>query len=197
MIEANDVYTEIKKVVSLVDEMEKHGLSLMRAGQSRLKCVCPFHTDSDPSLTVYLEGDDGFESWCCFGCRVGGDVINFVMKAQNISKSQAIKYFAENYPLRLAGNIDFKTSMDLTVGVKENYQILKNRSITLSHNIRLLLRESEHPEKILLMLKPYLKEIDGAVNDNDYFTYLWTKDDIVRIMKDVMENKKKNAEIEK
>ena len=187
----NDIFSEIKSTVSLVTEMEKHGISLMRAGPTRLKCVCPFHSDGDPSLVVYLESDDGYESWCCFGCRVGGDVINFVKKAKGINTSQAIKYFSENYPLRLASNIDFKTAMRLSTEAKKSPKILRLNSIIISHHIQEWLRESNNPIQTLMVLKPYLRELDSAVNDSDEFMFFILKNDIFKAIKDMREKIKK------
>jgi len=191
----SDIFSEIKTTVSLVDEMEKHGVSLMRAGPSRLKCVCPFHTERDASLVVYLEGDDGYESWCCFGCRAGGDVINFIMKVKDISKSQAIRYFSENYPLKLSQNVDFKTLMGLTINKKESPQILKLNSIILSSHVNNIMKESNDSNGVLLTLKPYLKEIDNAVNDNDGFMFFVLRDEIMRTIKDIKVKNEKTMQI--
>ena len=38
--------------------------------------LCPFHSEKTPSLTVYPEN----QSFYCFGCGVGGDVITFIRK---------------------------------------------------------------------------------------------------------------------
>ena len=53
------------------------------------KLKCPFHDDKDPSLQVYPKTN----SWTCFSsnCSAGsGDVIDFIMKYENISKARAI-----------------------------------------------------------------------------------------------------------
>lgn len=46
------------------------------------KCVCPFHADSDASLVFYPKSN----SWFCFGCRQGGDVIKFYQMIRGINK---------------------------------------------------------------------------------------------------------------
>lgn len=48
---------------------------------------CPFHTDKTPSMKVYLS-----ENRChCFSCGFHGDVLDLVMKLENLSLPQAIK----------------------------------------------------------------------------------------------------------
>ena len=46
----------------------------------RLVGRCPFHTDAQPSLVVYPKD----ASYYCFGCGVGGDVIDFVSRLNGV-----------------------------------------------------------------------------------------------------------------
>jgi hypothetical protein len=47
------------------------GLAPNRAG----KVICPFHDDTNPSLQLYSDG-----TFYCFGCRIGGTIIDFAAK---------------------------------------------------------------------------------------------------------------------
>jgi hypothetical protein len=40
------------------------------------KLLCPFHEERTPSLQLYPDG-----SWCCFGCRQGGSIVDFAAAA--------------------------------------------------------------------------------------------------------------------
>jgi hypothetical protein len=62
---------------------------LKRQGREYVGC-CIFHRDSDPSLTIY-KGRDGHERWRCFPCGEGGDVIDFIARAENVDASEAIR----------------------------------------------------------------------------------------------------------
>ncbi|MDR0404317.1 MAG: DNA primase [Oscillospiraceae bacterium] len=53
--------------------------------------LCPFHNEKTPSLFIYPESD----SFYCFGCGVGGSVITFLEKAENLSYIDAVKLLAE------------------------------------------------------------------------------------------------------
>ncbi|MBM3709754.1 MAG: hypothetical protein FJW61_04970, partial [Actinobacteria bacterium] len=46
------------------------------------------HKEMSPSLTVY----ENTQSFFCFGCGKGGDVINFIMLAENLDFKEAINY---------------------------------------------------------------------------------------------------------
>lgn len=62
-------------------------------GGSRLKTgVCPIHEDTKPSFAWYIKTN----SWYCFTCRVGGSVIDLVMKRDKVDFKTAVK-FLERY----------------------------------------------------------------------------------------------------
>ncbi|HKM32914.1 MAG TPA: DNA primase [Oscillospiraceae bacterium] len=64
--------------------------SLKRRGRTSV-CLCPFHSEKSPSCTVYPES----QSFYCFGCGAGGDVISFMMRIENLEYIEAIKMLAE------------------------------------------------------------------------------------------------------
>ena len=65
-------------------------VSLTRRGSGNLG-LCPFHNEKTPSFNV--SSDKQF--FHCFGCGVGGDVISFVMKIENIEFPDAVAKLAE------------------------------------------------------------------------------------------------------
>lgn len=77
--ERNDIETVVSSYVNL-----------KRRGRN---CVglCPFHNEKTPSFTLYPENG----SFYCFGCGTGGDVIRFVMLAENLDYIEAVRYLAE------------------------------------------------------------------------------------------------------
>ncbi|MBO5415835.1 MAG: DNA primase [Clostridia bacterium] len=65
-------------------------VTLKRAG-SNLNGLCPFHSEKTPSFTVF----PATKSFYCFGCGAGGDVITFVMRAENLDYADAIHNLAQ------------------------------------------------------------------------------------------------------
>jgi len=61
----------------------------LRSSGQRYSGFCPFHADrKSASLVVYPESG----RWWCFGaCGEGGDVFDFVMKAENVDFPEAVK----------------------------------------------------------------------------------------------------------
>lgn len=63
---------------------------LKRAGRN-VKGLCPFHSEKTPSFTVYPDT----QSFYCFGCGAGGDVISFLMRAENLDYPEAVRLLAK------------------------------------------------------------------------------------------------------
>ena len=91
----NDVYESFKEQVRAQADIVKvvsEYVALKKKGGRYWVC-CPFHGEKTPSFTV----TPGKNLFHCFGCHVGGDVFNFVMKIENVSFSEAIKFLANKY----------------------------------------------------------------------------------------------------
>lgn len=91
----DDFLYQLKNANSIEGVMSSY-TSLKRTGHNYV-CLCPFHSEKSPSCTVYTDT----QSFYCFGCGAGGDVITFVMKSENLDYFEAVKYLAErgNIPL--------------------------------------------------------------------------------------------------
>lgn len=65
------------------------------------KMKCPFHNDKSPSLQITDKGNGAF--YKCFGCGVGGDIIDFIKRVEQINFIEALKkaYEILNRPLSL------------------------------------------------------------------------------------------------
>ncbi len=73
-----------------IEEVIGAHVRLKRAG-SNLIGLCPFHSEKTPSFTVFT----GSRSFYCFGCGVGGDVISFVMRTENLEYVDALRLLAD------------------------------------------------------------------------------------------------------
>src|SRR4030043_2368306 len=80
---------ELKRGIDLVALIESKGIPLKKNGKG-YKGLCPFHNDTNPSLSVNPETN----LWNCFGCNTGGDVIRFVELYDQIDFPQAMSQLA-------------------------------------------------------------------------------------------------------
>ncbi len=71
-------------------------VQLKRRGKN-LTGLCPFHNEKTPSFTVYPES----QSFYCFGCGIGGDVITFVRNIENLDYMEAVRLLAERAGIAL------------------------------------------------------------------------------------------------
>lgn len=64
--------------------------------------LCPFHNEKTPSFVVYPEN----QSFYCFGCGAGGDVITFIKKINNVDYVEAVKTLAARAGMSLPDEDD-------------------------------------------------------------------------------------------
>lgn len=58
---------------------------------------CPLHRETKPSFTVYPAKDNRPQSFYCFGCNRGGDIITFVRDVHGLTYGQALDYIKTHY----------------------------------------------------------------------------------------------------
>ena len=74
--------------------VEATGVRLRGRGRVR-QGVCPFHEEREGSFTVYADS----QRWYCFGCGEGGDVLDFVRRAEDLSLPEAIRRLDASPPI--------------------------------------------------------------------------------------------------
>lgn len=80
---------ELKMRNDLVEVASPY-VNLKRRGRNMVG-LCPFHGEKTPSFNIYTENG----SFYCFGCGMGGDVITFVMRIENLDYTDAVKFLAQ------------------------------------------------------------------------------------------------------
>lgn len=87
----NDEFIYSLRQANPIEDVIRSYVSLKRSGSRNFVCSCPFHSEKSPSCTVFVDT----QSFYCFGCQAGGDVISFIMKIENLTFMEAVKLLAE------------------------------------------------------------------------------------------------------
>lgn len=76
------VIAKIRHKLSLTDFISQY-TSVDKYG----KALCPFHDDTNPSLSI----TEGKGLWYCHACAKGGDIFTFLMLKENLKFPRAVK----------------------------------------------------------------------------------------------------------
>src|SRR3954451_22338250 len=82
-IERIKAHTDIVDIVGLYAALKKR--------RAEYWAKCPLHTDRTPSFKV----NEQRQQFMCFGCGAKGDVLDFVMAAENLDLPPAVKRVGE------------------------------------------------------------------------------------------------------
>lgn len=86
---------KILDTADIVDVVSDY-VSLKKRGANWVG-LCPFHNDRKPSF--YVTRTKGFCK--CFSCGEGGSPVNFIMKIENMSYPEALRYLAKKYNIEI------------------------------------------------------------------------------------------------
>ncbi len=81
----------IERVIGEHLQLKPHG--------REYRCLCPFHDDHRPSMTVV----PAKQIFHCFVCNTGGDIFTFIMKLHKMEFPEALEYLAERAGIELKG----------------------------------------------------------------------------------------------
>ncbi|WP_103604992.1 DNA primase [Campylobacter concisus] len=104
---------KLKNQIDIVDIIE-HYLPVKKMG-ANYKCVCPFHDDRNPSMSI----SQSKQIFHCFACKAGGDAIKFVMDYEKLTYPEAIERIASLV------NFSLEYTSDKAPTQKENKHILE------------------------------------------------------------------------
>lgn len=116
----SDTKERVRAATDIVDLIGSR-LELRRQGANYV-ALCPWHSDSRPSLQV----NSAKQIWKCWVCDIGGDVFNYLMQDEGLSFPEALKVLADRAGISLAQSPSKgKSRNSLTPDVKaEMYRAL-------------------------------------------------------------------------
>lgn len=86
---SEDFLQELRNNNDIISVAQNY-VELKRSGRT-YSCRCPFHSDSTPSCHFY----EDTQSFFCFGCSAGGDVVTFIRLIENLDYIDAVRFLAQ------------------------------------------------------------------------------------------------------
>ena len=167
---SEELIEEIRNRNDIVDVISQY-VVLKRSGRNFFG-LCPFHKEKSPSFSVSADK----QIFHCFGCGVGGNVIHFVSKIENLSFKETLDMLAERSGIVLPND---QTTVD---GKKE---MLKEKV----YEINKLTAEFYHNNLYLPTAKPaqeYVKKrkLDNATLKNFLIGYSGNFNELYNMLKE-------------
>lgn len=82
-----------KASLVLIEDIVGESTHLSHSGYGRQVGLCPFHEEDTPSFTIYEQTN----SFYCFGCSTGGDVIKLTQLLDKFTFPQAVRKLYKHY----------------------------------------------------------------------------------------------------
>ena len=101
----DDAFLQELRMRNDIEQIISGYVPLRRRGRN-LVGLCPFHNEKTPSFTVYPEN----QSYYCFGCGAGGEVINFIRRIENLDYVEAVRFLCDRSGMVMPSD-GFDTSM--------------------------------------------------------------------------------------
>ena len=110
---SEDFIERLKQYNDMQSTMSSY-VNLKRKGSGYV-CLCPFHSEKTPSCTLFPET----QSFYCFGCGAGGDVITFIMKIENLEYMEALRFLAQKAGLPMPEDVQNDDTAKLKMRILE------------------------------------------------------------------------------
>ena len=123
---SDDSINAIREKADLVEIVSNY-VTLKKTGRTH-KGLCPFHGEKTPSFAV----DSQKQLFHCFGCQEGGNVFNFVMKAENVDFADAVEILAKQTSLTV--NYVSKGKNERSKNQKEIFYQLNKEAADFYHH---------------------------------------------------------------
>lgn len=144
MLSINEKKQLIKNKVSIRQAFD---LYAPRDIDSKGKCLCPVHTEAEPSCTVHLNTN----YFHCFGCGAKGDIISLVQYVKNVGFIEAIDILCQDFGIDCGERQLSKAEINQKIENERQENIKRSKAQIKKEFI--LLKSNEICEKLLTLRK--------------------------------------------
>ena len=107
--------------VTVREVLKHYKIPIEKEMGNELRCKCPFHNDSNPSLDF----NENKAQWICRAGCGGGNIVEFIKRMENVSYVEAKKLYDNNFSLRkvddltvidnIISDIEFSSDLDTII----------------------------------------------------------------------------------
>ena len=171
----DNIVEEVRKKTDIVDLISEY-IPLIKKGKNYFG-VCPFHDDSNPSMSVSREK----QIYKCFSCGASGNIYNFLMDYEHIDFKEALSKLSsklginiENTTIKVNNKFDkFYEIYDLTSKLYQNNLLSEKgssaRNYLKSRNISLEEIKKLNPTLIVPLIQK--KHLNGILILQERLTF--------------------------
>lgn len=165
---------EIRNNSDIIDVISRY-LPLTRRGKS-FYCVCPFHDDHNPSMSISQEK----QIYRCFSCGASGGVFQFVQNYEKISFVEAVARLGE--PLGI--KIDYETPTYVVDENKKRYYDINEEAIQYMTYLLMVDKEAKEYLKQRNIPEDIIKKYQLGYDDGNLRNYLKEKNFSYELMQE-------------
>ncbi len=174
-----DRILEEKKITDFLDE---NGIHPAKKAGDKWAYLCPIHSgDKAPSFFVYPVGTKGrnYQTYHCFGCHSGINIINLKSDLDNVSAKEAIKFFLKGMNVEVveamksvAESIKEKVKKDEkeNLGIDEGDKRIELLMLSLNVICREHLKDVDDDEEVRFFYNTFYKKVDEIARARDVDT---------------------------
>ena len=164
----NELVNTILKERKITDFLEKRGITPVRESNGKLIYHCPIHEgDNEPSFMVYINQGE-YQTYHCFGCQSGNDIINLVCAIDNISIKQAIRQLVKGLDIEYSNILDSLINEIINEKEKQEDKSTEKILLEIGFVCRNHLEKYNDEEEIEFFFKIFEKtDYFARIKDND------------------------------
>lgn len=156
---------DIKRAHPMPEVVRGYGISINRAGF----CRCPFHPEKTASMKIYPQ------SFHCFGCGAGGDVIDFVSFMENCDFKTAFRMLGGKYDTPKAQTLKaYRRDADRRTkekAIRRRLEALNDsRAMLSAYRNALAIIPANSPMTAPLLAQYYNEQLHNEVLEDEYFS---------------------------
>ena len=156
---------DIKRNHPMPEVVRQYGIEINRAGF----CRCPFHSERTASMKIYAQ------SFYCFGCGAGGDVIDFVRLYERCDFKTAFRMLGGEFDSHTKKHVLSAYKRDADKRTKEKQTARKaevlddSRAMLAAYRNALNLIPADSPLRAALLAQYENERLNNELLEEEYF----------------------------